>query len=158
MNSVTFFVPGKVKGKATHRSRVIVPKEDAITVEPSGAVVPRKPYAVQYSDKATKAREKDVASFFLDHVGGGWEPLTQPIMLQVFAAFPIPKRLQKAADGGQGYPHTCRPDASNIQKLVEDGLNKIAWVDDAQIWSAYCEKTYSVRPGYTIIIEWEDEG
>lgn len=63
-------------------------------------------------------------------------PWTGPIMLQFTAVFEIPKGFtvaqRKAALDGQLY-HTGKPDKDNVEKLLCDALNGVAWVDDAQL-------------------------
>lgn len=43
-------------------------------------------------------------------------------------------------------PDTLRPDCSNIQKSVEDALNKVAYRDDSQIVRCKCAKLPRKRP------------
>lgn len=38
------------------------------------------------------------------------------------------------------YRHTKKPDADNVLKAVLDALNGLAWVDDAQVFSATVRK------------------
>ena len=55
------------------------------------------------------------------------DPLTGPLGLSVDIQFAKPKTVAK------GHWHTNPGDASNIVKAIEDGLNKVAWVDDRQV-------------------------
>ncbi len=41
----------------------------------------------------------------------------------------MPKRRQEL----DGYPHTSRPDADNIEKFLNDALKGVLWGDDASI-------------------------
>jgi Holliday junction resolvase RusA-like endonuclease len=63
-------------------------------------------------------------------------PWTGPILLQFTAIFEIPASFtgsqRKAALDGQLY-HTSKPDKDNVEKLICDALNGIAWIDDAQL-------------------------
>lgn len=63
-------------------------------------------------------------------------PWTGPIMLRFTAVFEIPESWTKAqraaALRGEVY-HTARPDKDNIEKLISDALNGLAFVDDAQL-------------------------
>lgn len=58
------------------------------------------------------------------------------VLLRFTAVFPIPsswpKKLQEAARRGELY-HTSKPDKDNVEKLLVDGLNGLAWADDAQV-------------------------
>lgn len=88
-----------------------------------------------YTPAETVAAEKRIRELwkrkFPRHV-----PLTGPVMLRFTAVFSIPQgftALQRAsALDGRLYA-TVKPDKDNIEKLVCDSLNGLAYVDDAQI-------------------------
>ena len=71
-----------------------------------------------------------------------------PLAVEVRAFVAIPKSLSKAkraaAIDGTLRP-TTRPDVDNYAKTI-DGLNGIAWHDDAQIVQLLTTKVYSERP------------
>lgn len=46
------------------------------------------------------------------------------------------------------HPAVCKPDGDNIQKVVADALNGIAWLDDKQVADWRCEKWFA-PPGTT---------
>ena len=85
----------------------------------------------------------------------GRELLSGPLSVEVRAFVPIPKSLNKArtaaALDGTLRP-TTRPDCDNYAKLV-DGLNGVAWADDAQIVSLLATKHYSDRPRLELVAE-----
>ena len=85
-----------------------------------------------------------------------FEPLTGPIMLKLWAYFPIPKgtskRTRELMEGGI-IRRDKRPDYDNISKAVSDALNGLAYGDDGQIASASIEKLYSERPRLEIELE-----
>lgn len=61
-------------------------------------------------------------------------PIEGPVRLVVAATFCPPaswSKKKRAAVIGQA--HTQKPDADNVAKAVKDGLNRIAWADDAQV-------------------------
>ncbi len=62
------------------------------------------------------------------------EILTGPVGMSVDIQFRRPKTVAK------GYWHTNPGDASNIVKAIEDGLNRVAWVDDRQVAKQHVEK------------------
>ena len=81
--------------------------------------------------------------------------LTGPVNLHITAYMPIPKATSKKAlllMYTYDTYHTKRPDASNIIKLVEDGLTGCAWVDDSQVMP-YCVKFYSDTPRVELVIQ-----
>jgi Holliday junction resolvase RusA-like endonuclease len=62
------------------------------------------------------------------------EILTGPVGMSVDIQFRRPKTVAK------GYWHTNPGDASNIVKAIEDGLNRVAYVDDRQIADSHVIK------------------
>jgi Holliday junction resolvase RusA-like endonuclease len=62
------------------------------------------------------------------------KPLTGPLGLSVDIQFAKPKTVAK------GYWHTSPGDTSNIVKAIEDGLNRVAWLDDRQVAKQDVEK------------------
>ena len=83
-------------------------------------------------------------------------PAGEPIRLTVIAYFPPPKTTSKkrlALMLANLIHHTKRPDVDNVLKAVQDGLNKVAFMDDSQIWSLCAEKRYSEYPRVEVVIE-----
>jgi Holliday junction resolvase RusA-like endonuclease len=62
------------------------------------------------------------------------KPLTGPVGMSVDIQFKRPKTVKK------GYWHTSPGDASNIVKAIEDGLNRVAYVDDRQVADSHVIK------------------
>lgn len=56
-----------------------------------------------------------------------------------------PKRVKDDMQKGLILP-TKKPDVDNIIKIIADGLNKLAYKDDAQIAACSCQKMYSDNP------------
>ena len=86
-------------------------------------------------------------------------PRNKPVMLSVIARFPIPnyaKRKTKLDKILEGEIYGHRPDMDNIMKSVLDGLNGVAYTDDALVYCLYGRKEYSKYPGVTVTLEWED--
>ena len=48
---------------------------------------------------------------------------------------------------------TKKPDSDNIIKIILDGLNKVAFYDDAQVCKLYFEKRYAEVPRVEITIK-----
>lgn len=73
----------------------------------------------------------------------GAPPMEGPIELSVVATFLWPKSIspkKRTLPGAEW--KTTKPDEDNLKKLVQDSLNKIAYVDDAQVCSGHCWKKY----------------
>ncbi len=79
----------------------------------------------------------------------GHQPITGPLGLKINAYFTIPaswsQKKQIAAQNFTILP-TKRPDVDNVINCDAEGLNGIAWRDDAQIVSVLANKFYSTRP------------
>ena len=83
-------------------------------------------------------------------------PTGEPIRVSIVAYFSPPKATSKkrlALMLANLIHHVKRPDIDNVVKSVLDGLNKVAWKDDSQIWSLYGEKRYSEYPHVEVLIE-----
>ncbi|KVP48413.1 RusA family crossover junction endodeoxyribonuclease [Burkholderia ubonensis] len=81
------------------------------------------------------------------------QPYEGPVRLIVNIGLPIPaswsaKRQDAAAAGAIGA--TKKPDWSNVAKSIEDGLNGIVYVDDAQIVDGSVSKRYTRTPGVRV--------
>lgn len=85
----------------------------------------------------------------------GRDQLQGALKVSVRAFMPIPtskpKSWKAAALTGEVRP-TTRPDCDNFAKVV-DGLNGIAWHDDAQIVTLVVEKRYSDRPRLELVAD-----
>lgn len=127
-------------------------------------VVPGEPCAKQrprftraghtYTPKKTLNAEAVIRERFAAEYPG-FVPMSGPVHMTVLAYFGIPaswsgKRKVEAL-AGRTLP-TKRPDADNIYKLAADGLNALAYGDDAQIVSATVQKAYSDRPRLEIVV------
>ncbi|MHA3913873.1 RusA family crossover junction endodeoxyribonuclease [Halovulum sp. GXIMD14793] len=112
-------------------------------------VIPGKPFPKQrprfargrtYTPSETVAFEKMVAQLGRLKLP---EPFDCPVTLEVTAYFRPPKSWsKKKAAAHLGQPHIQRPDGDNILKAISDGLNGVAFVDDAQVYSARVRKLW----------------
>lgn len=88
-------------------------------------------------------------------------PLSQGISLTVHSYFRVPaswskKKAMQALSGE--IQKTTKPDLDNVLKAITDGLNGVAWADDAQINHIQATKRYSDRPRTEVIIYYTEEG
>lgn len=87
---------------------------------------------------------------------GSTEPLETPVSLYLYIRVPIPKSHSKkkveACLNGLDQP-IKKPDASNILKSVEDGMNGIVYKDDSQIINLHVTKVYSTLAGVDICVK-----
>lgn len=82
--------------------------------------------------------------------------MTGTVKLSVEAVFAVPKsfpaKLRAAALAGE-VAYTGKPDKDNIEKLVMDALNGVAWVDDSQIDRGPTVKRYGVPERVEVVVE-----
>lgn len=62
----------------------------------------------------------------------GAPPIEGPVQLGIIAEYMHPESWSAKKKAATQFK-TSKPDIGNIEKLVEDALNKIAWLDDSQI-------------------------
>ncbi len=132
---VTFFVPGKPKGKER-------PRENKITRQ-------------FYTPSKTKGYENLIKAYYGDTGAGLLFPEGEPGRLEVLACMPCPKsyskrKLKAIASGKLIVYAQVTPDGDNMQKIVADALNGIAYHDDKQLIDMRCVKIRSVEQGLLI--------
>lgn len=119
---VSFTVPGEPKGKGRPRAIAALDAEG-------------EPYVRLITPADTREAEDMVRRAFRkahpDH-----KRFTGPVLLRFTAVFETPrsfnKALREAAARGTLYA-IKKPDKDNIEKLIVDALNKIAFADDQQV-------------------------
>lgn len=117
MKEIEFEVPG-VMGKMRART------------------VRRGSFTTSYTPKQDVNYENLVKTLYLNKSNGLMWNDKEPIEVHIVAYFDIPrsysKKKSKEAIEHQMFP--CKkPDADNIAKIILDGLNGVAYHDDAQI-------------------------
>ena len=130
-----FIVPGKPKGKGRPRFT-------------------RQGHC--YTPKTTADYEAMILWRYLNADKSG--PLiSAPVMMIIKAYFKPPSKLKAAEKRkaiADGWPHTSKPDADNIAKIVCDALNGHAWVDDSQVCNLLVQKSISDDPRLEIEIQY----
>ena len=138
---MTFMVTIKVDG-------VPVPKGRARYVR-------RGNHISTYTPEKTRTYETLIKDSAIEAMGSS-EPLETPVSLYLYIRVPIPKSCTKkrlqAIENGSEKP-TKKPDASNILKSVEDGMNGVVYHDDSQIINIHVTKVYSSLPGVDICVK-----
>ena len=108
-----------------------------------------------YTPEKTRNYEALLKEAAIEAMGAS-EPLETPVSLYLYIRVPIPKsctkkRLEAIANGSE--KPTKKPDASNILKSVEDGMNGVVYHDDSQIINLHVSKVYSSLPGVDICVK-----
>ena len=132
MNRITFAVPGKPKGKARPRSSRL-----------SGTM---------YTPRETLEYEKLVA---LSYKAKGGRLLSGLVAVDIVAQFAPPKSLSKAKrlELLETKYAGKKPDGDNIAKIVLDGLNGVAFADDAYVVHLTVTKVYGETDQVTVTVE-----
>lgn len=137
---IRFVVPGKPVAKGRPRSRIVQPKGG-------------KAFVAHYTPKKTESEEGAIR-FFAQQAMGDLPPLTGPLTIRMTAYVPIPTgwSKKKTADAISGMiVPTGKPDYDNYAKM-QDGINGVVWVDDAQIVDAHIYKRYSDKPRLVVVV------
>lgn len=141
MKKITIWVDGDPQGKGRPRFST------------------RNGYATAYTPKKTSDYENLIANEYIR--SENYEMFTGSVGIEINAYFSIPKSLSKKKKQQMIDSNILplkKPDIDNIAKIVLDGLNDVAWVDDKQVVSLTTTKyyTHDDRPGLEIIVyEWE---
>lgn len=131
---IKFSIPGQLKGKGRHRTRVV-------------QLPGRRPFAQTYTPKETRSAEAMVKHFAME-VMAGKPPFAGPLAMTVKIFKPHPQSWSGKKKASTFFI-TTRPDWDNCGKLVSDSLNKIVWGDDAQIAFASIGRYYWNGPEQT---------
>lgn len=122
---VAFTVPGEPKGKGRPRAVPRIVWKDG---EPEAVVSLITP-------PDTKEAEAKVRDAFR-RAHPKHRPFTGPVLLRFTAVFETPRSfnraLREAAARGKLYAMK-KPDKDNIEKLIVDALNRVAFIDDQQV-------------------------
>ncbi len=98
--------------------------------------------AVRFVDKATASYENKVS-----HLAGlemkGAAPWEGPVSVQIEITYDVPESWsKKRRAAAPGSPAPKKPDIDNCAKIILDGLNGVAFKDDAQVTDIRVTKRY----------------
>lgn len=133
---IQFVVPGAPVGKGRHKT------------------ARRGKFLTHYTPEKTANYESLVAH--AAHVAmAGRDLINGPVSVEIDIRFQIPaswsqKKKSMAAKGL--IFATKKPDCSNVQKSIEDGMNGVVYVDDVQIVTGSQRKRYAETPGVVVIV------
>jgi len=117
--------------------------------------VKRGGFVSVYKDEKDRKYEASVAKV-AETAMAGRDPFEGPLSLSVRFRMPIPKssnkRVKTSMAAGE-IPPTTKPDTSNMVKSIEDAMNGVAFVDDAQIVRLFASKIYAEVPGVDVRVE-----
>ena len=135
---VVFTVPGRPLGQ---------PRPRAVRTG-KGVRMYTKKWAVAYADLIREAWRQAAPA--------DWKPWPGVAFLYVNAEFAAPKSWPKWRRETEWF-YPSKPDTSNIVKMVEDALNGLAWVDDAQVQIGKATKSVADADSLDVIIKFEQD-
>jgi Holliday junction resolvase RusA-like endonuclease len=101
------------------------------------------------------ARYENLVKLSASEAMAGAAPIETPVSLICHFVMPVPasysKKRTKACLSGAEMP-SKKPDLDNMIKAVKDGLNGVAWKDDAQVVNLTASKVYGLVPSATVKI------
>lgn len=137
MDSVAFSMDGAPRGQGRPRATA------------------RNGFATVYKDGKSRKYEDEVRVLARLAMGSK-APFEGPLSVSLRFRLPIPKsaskRTRDAMAAGEIAP-TTKPDLSNMVKSIEDGMNKVVYVDDAQIVRNFNTKVYATTPGVDVRVQ-----
>lgn len=123
--------------------------------------IPGKPFGKQrpratrqgrmYTPAKTVSFERTVGQIAAQHFP---QPLEGPVRVQIIATFKPAKSWSKKKVAEHLHrPHTQKPDADNCAKALLDGLNRIAWADDSQVFEITVRKVWGETEQTVVHVE-----
>lgn len=83
----------------------------------------------------------------------GRAPFECPVSVSILCRFAVPKSWPnyKRKDALLGvHDHMIRQDADNLAKIINDGMNKVVFVDDCQVTDLVVAKRYAYVPAVIV--------
>ena len=130
-----FEVPGKITGKGR-------PRVNTNT-------------GIAYTPTKTRDYEELIQQYFLLNYSRN-KPFENRVSIKIIAYFGLPKTANKKEQEemlNSNISPTKKPDIDNIAKIVLDGLNGLAFIDDLQVTKIELEKVYSKEEKIYVKIE-----
>ena len=147
-DAIRFVVPGELRGKQRARSRVLTKRNGEVVRGKGG-----RPIITHHTPDQTVDYESNVAVWYRSVRTG--PPTDAPVILlldithMVNADWPLWKRTLISM--AKMLP-VRKPDGDNIEKIVKDALNKVAWNDDTQVVATMKRKRFGDEPGVSVTI------
>lgn len=118
-----------------------------VNIRPKAKERPRFANGHVYTPQGTRDFESVIANTARS---AGCRPVKNPCVIAITATFKRPK-------GMKSFEYcTKRPDVDNLAKSVTDGMNGVAYADDAQIVELLVSKNYGMQDMIEVEIEYLD--
>lgn len=132
--------------------------EFQVLMKPAGKERPRSGNGHMYTPTRTKEAEERIAWAYRRAARGFRFPPGTPLVVDIDAYYAIPKsasRAKREKMTARQIAPTVKPDRDNVEKLVCDALNGVAYDDDKCVVDGRTRKLYADTPRIEIRIkEW----
>lgn len=108
-------------------------------------------YVRTYQPKEDEEREKAIKAAYLKAFGN-IGPYSGPVAISMEVVYTVPPSRPKREKLSPG-PKVTKPDLDNVVKSVLDGLNKVAYTDDAHVIRQDAWKRFGERDEIIVTIE-----
>lgn len=139
MHTIDFVVSGKPEPQG--RGQACVVRGRARVFSPAGTDVSRRDIREAY---LASVRPEEPGLF------EPMEPWEGPVELEVVYSFLRPKSTRKTAE------HTSRPDLDNLDKMLLDALQGVAFRNDSQVVRKVSRKVYGSQPCTQVRLVFQD--
>lgn len=146
--AIRFTIPGEIRGKQRARSRVLTDRDGEVVKGKGGRAIIK-----HHTPSQTVNYEQNVALWYRSVRTG--PPTTGPVILLLEITHmvnPEWPKWKKTMIAMMKMLPVIKPDGDNIEKIVKDALNKIAWVDDVQVVATAKSKRFGDQPGVDVTI------
>lgn len=126
--------------------------EITVPGRPKAKARPRAGMGRIYTPKETEAEEAYVRELGRKAMRGE-PPMRGPVRLTLEAVFEMPASWPARVREMRQLPHLSKPDLDNIEKLILDALNGVAFEDDAQVCEVRKVKRYGEGERVDILLE-----
>jgi len=150
MKEVSFTIHTTPTPQARHRESYVRDKQGNPVIDKNN-----RPVAIRYDP--CKDKKNWYKAQVLQHFP---ERITGPIEMFVTFYMPIPKSTSKKRQAlmDEGViKHQKKPDRDNLDKLLTDAMEDIAYHNDSQIWHSDVYKVYSHNPRTEVTIKWDPD-
>ena len=124
-----------------------------VSGQPKSKGRPRFARGRAYTPASTLQYERLVAAAAREVIA---QPIAVNVQVDIIAVYRIPKSWPKAQQAAAAVrvPGPRRIDIDNVIKIILDGMNGAAYLDDEQVHMVSAEKTYGDEPRVEIRLNW----
>jgi Holliday junction resolvase RusA-like endonuclease len=124
--------------------------------DPHGKARPRFANGHAYTPAKTVSYERLVKQCYMTAHSRPVTPLDTPVMLTIDVYHAVPNSASKKRQGAMlsGEVHPCiKCDLDNVIKIVMDGLQNCAYIDDKQVIGIVARKYYATEARVEVRVE-----